>query len=541
MDGKLQSKLQTLFAIYTKNLPDKIQSIERQWQTLLINWDTTQFQNFHRDVHSLCGSAGTYGYAELSNAARQMEIFLKSLLANDTISIEQQEKITGFIEQLKLVLVEQLPKKIELFGIHSTEVSDNKLIYIVEQDKPLATELIESLNHAGYNSFCLQDIYTLNTAVVEKPPIAIILDTHFLEKTGLEEIIELQRQQPTPIQLFCIVPNSDLLPRLEAVRAGCNAFFQKPVDLFDLTQTLNQKCSVAGESYRILIIDDSESLADYYSLILSQAGMITEAISNPLQLLHKMESFRPDLLLMDVYMPECTGLELAAVLRQESRYTKIPIVFLSTEDDTLKKLSAISLGGDDFLTKPISPQHLISAVRSRAKRAGVLNYYMTTDSLTGLLNHSSILKQLDSELMHAKQKKIALSYIMVDIDNFKQINDTYGHPIGDTVIKKLATLLLVRLRSQDIIGRYGGEEFAIILPSADTRKSKEICDDLREQFSQFSFVVDEKEFFVTFSAGISGFTEQEDAQTIIEEADKALYQAKQMGRNRVIIFDKLSV
>jgi len=86
---------------------------------------------------------------------------------------------------------------------------------------------------------------------------------------------------------------------------------------------------------------------------------------------------------------------------------------------------------DDFLTKPISPQHLISAVRSRSKRANILNYYMTTDSLTGLLNHSSILKQLTIELARAKQAKVPLSFIMLDIDNFKKVNDQYGHPVGD--------------------------------------------------------------------------------------------------------------
>ena len=233
-------------------------------------------------------------------------------------------------------------------------------------------------------------------------------------------------------------------------------------------------------------------------------------------------------------MPECTGLELAAVLRQEVNHTKIPIIFLSTEEDKNKKLFAISLGGDDFLTKPISAQHLISAVRSRAKRASILNYYMTTDSLTGLLNHSSILKQLNVELLRAKQKDMPLSFIMVDIDQFKIINDTYGHPLGDVVIKKLAELFLTRLRNQDIVGRYGGEEFALILPGATIADSKKICDVLRVQFSKYGFTADDKEFFVTFSAGISCFDGVNDAASIILEADKALYKAKQMGRNRVL-------
>jgi diguanylate cyclase (GGDEF)-like protein len=537
MDTKVQKKLQDLFVLYTKNLPDKINKIQVQWQAQRNHYDKVTFHNFHRDVHSLCGSAGTYGYPELSNAARTMEVFLKSLLNADSITPEQQLKITEYLENVKVVAATP-PEKLPAFATETIVHPENKLVYIVEQDRTLVNELSEDLKHAGYRTTYIQDLYTLKMAVNERTPVAIILDTSYLNSEGIEQVLQIQKQQPVPIQLFCIVPNADLQPRLQAIRAGCNAFFQKPVDIFSLTQVLNQKCSIGTESYRILIIDDSESLASYYSLILSQAGMVTETISNPMLLLKVLEDFQPDLLLMDIYMPECTGLELASVLRQESRYTKVPIIFLSTEDDKRKQLSAMSLGGDDFLTKPISPQHLISAVRSRSKRAGALNYFMTTDSLTGLLNHSSILKRLDIELIHARQKNIPLSFVMIDIDHFKKINDTYGHPVGDIVIKKLATLLLVRLRSQDIVGRYGGEEFAVILPGASKEKSSEICNELLKQFSEFTFTADHTDFSVTFSVGISYLYERGDAHSIIEEADKALYKAKQLGRNQVVVFDK---
>ncbi|MDP1601891.1 MAG: diguanylate cyclase [Legionella sp.] len=536
MDIKVQKKLQDLFITYTKKLPEKIKNIEVQWQKQLNSYDKLTFQNFHRDVHSLCGSAGTYGYTEIGKAARVLEIFLKSLLNADSITIDQQQEIEGLIENIKKVAL-VAPEKLPVFAAVTGEIPENKLVYIVEQDINLVNKLSEDLKHAGYQAAYIPDLSTLKITVNKSIPITIILDTNYLSSEGIDEILALQKLQPEPIQLFCIVPDADLQPRLQAIRARCNAFFQKPIDIFFLTQLLNQKCSVGNESYRILIIDDSESLGSYYSLILSQAGMVTHAISNPMLLLNVLEEFQPDLLLMDIYMPQCTGLELAAVLRQENLYKKIPIIFLSTEEDKRKQLSALSLGGDDFLTKPISPQHLISAVRSRAKRAGVLNYFMTTDSLTGLLNHSSILKRLEIEIMHAKQKNIPLSFVMIDIDHFKKINDTYGHPVGDIVIKKLATLLLVRLRSQDIVGRYGGEEFAIILPGASHEKSRELCNELREQFSRFTFASDNTTFSVTFSMGISYLYDGADAQIIVDDADKALYKAKQLGRNQVVVFD----
>ncbi|WP_298626197.1 diguanylate cyclase [uncultured Legionella sp.] len=538
MNSQMQSKLDELIKNYTKNLPDKIHHIEMAWKAQRQHWDLTQFQDFHREVHSICGSSGTYGYHELGSCARQMEIYLKTVLNNELLTPEDCERIEDYLNQLKSVLARELSKKTPKLEVKQSEFVENKVVYLVEQDEDLKTHLYDSLKQIGYEPYKIQDLITLQRAVQEKNPLAIILDTYYLTESGMEQILDIQKNQLTPIQLFCILPDERLMPRLEAVRAGCHEFFQKPVDITRLTLLLNYKYSItSSDPYRILIIDDSESLAEYYALILNQAGMTARAITNPMDLLKELELFKPDLLLMDVYMPDCSGFELAAVLRQESCYTKIPIIFLSTEDDKDKKLFAISLGGDDFLTKPISPQHLISAVRARSKRASILNYYMITDSLTGLLNHSSILNQLELQLAKARQDNLELSFIMIDIDHFKKINDRFGHPVGDLVIKKLATIFLSRIRSQDNIGRYGGEEFALVLPGAKAEDAKAIADNLRELFSEYCFKSENNEFSVTFSVGISCFDGSNTAARIIEQADQALYKAKQLGRNRVVIYE----
>lgn len=537
MLDNVQNKLDMLLKIYSKNLPDKINHLETQWKELLQNWDLMRAEDFHREAHSLCGSSGTYGYSELSKVSRQLEIFLKTLLKKQVPSREEQRKVTDLLSTLQLTLAQRLPEKIADLGIKPTELSENKNVYILEQEEKLSQQIRETLKQTGYEPYLIKDWIVLAMAVEEKAPLAIIIDTDFLDEESIRLIVDLQKKQPIPFQLFCILPNGELLPRLEAIRAGCQAFFQKPIDLTHLIQVFTDKCNIyANEPYRILIIDDSKTLADYYCLILNQAGMTAQAITNPMDLLKKLETFQPNLLLMDVYMPECTGFELAAVLRQEQNYTKIPIIFLSTEEDKDKKLFALSLGGDDYLTKPIAPQHLISTIRSRSKRAGILNYYMTTDSLTGLLNHSSILRQLDLHILRAIQTDVHGTCVMIDIDGFKKINDTYGHPIGDRVIKKLANLLSTRLRLQDSVGRYGGEEFVLIIPGATIVDSKKIVNQLRVKFSQCCFTANE-DFFVTFSAGISFWDAKANASRVIEQADQSLYKAKSTGRNKVVIFD----
>ncbi|VEB38637.1 regulatory protein (GGDEF domain) [Legionella sainthelensi] len=538
MDEKIQKKLHSLFMHYRKQLPERIYSLELQWQAQLKQWDLAGFQEFHRNIHSLCGSAGTYGYLELGKTARQMEILLKNILANGKLAEEDREKITSYFNQLKSVLAhEDSPKSLGF--IAEKKSADNKLIYILEQELPLVNELRAGLQQAGYEAQLIKDITSLQNLIEKQQPIALIINTDYLNIPSLEYLVTVEKQHKGLIQLFCIVPNADLLPRLTAIRAGCVAFFQKPLDVSYMIQEINLNCtSPINAAYRILILDDSQSLAEFYSLILKQADMITRAITKPLDLLKELETFQPDLILMDIYMPECSGLELAMLLRKDRRYTKIPIIFLSTEDDKNKKLAAISLGGDDFLTKPVSPQDLVSAVRSRSNRASILNYYMTTDSLTGLLNHSSVLNRLNIEISRATQQKSSLSFVMIDIDNFKLINDTYGHPFGDAVIKKLASMLMMNLRNQDIIGRYGGEEFVLILPGANLENTQKICNNLRIQFADHAFTINDQQVHVTISIGISSVTHSHDFNDIVNYADQALYKAKQNGKNQIVVYSE---
>jgi diguanylate cyclase (GGDEF)-like protein len=210
-------------------------------------------------------------------------------------------------------------------------------------------------------------------------------------------------------------------------------------------------------------------------------------------------------------------------------------VFLSAETSLDKQLSAMSLGGDDFLIKPIQAEHLIRAVSSRAQRSRVLRSFMVRDSLTGLLNHTRTKEQLDFEVARARRQNGALSFAMIDIDHFKSVNDTYGHPVGDRVIKSLSRLLQQRLRKTDVIGRYGGEEFAVILPNTDGPSAVKVFDVIREGFAQIRQRAEREEFGVTFSCGVAPFPVYANSAALSVAADKALYQAKQGGRNRMML------
>ena len=238
-----------------------------------------------------------------------------------------------------------------------------------------------------------------------------------------------------------------------------------------------------------------------------------------------------------MYMPECSGPELAKMIRQCNRFDSIPIIYQSGEEDLDKQLKAMREGADDFLTKPVRPDALIATVRNRVARARSLKARMVRDSLTGLYNHTHIQQLLQESYTRFQRMSRHLSVVMLDIDHFKRVNDTHGHPTGDRVIKSLAMLLKQRLRKSDLIGRYGGEEFALVLLDADAAQAANVVDELRERFMKMRFQGSAGEFTCTLSAGVAECLPSDDKAGLdwIAEADLALYQAKTGGRNQVVV------
>ncbi len=263
--------------------------------------------------------------------------------------------------------------------------------------------------------------------------------------------------------------------------------------------------------------------------------MEVRVLEEPRHIIEQITAFRPELLLMDAYVFGYNGSDLAALVRQYDEWSGLPIVFLSAETDLNKQVDALNHGADDFLTKPISAIQLVSSVRARVARARTLSALLNKDSLTGLLKHASIKSATINEIARAYRQHYPVVVAMLDIDHFKNVNDTYGHAVGDVVIASVATLLRQRLRQTDIIGRYGGEEFLMVLPHCEADDGWKRLEDIREYFSRLSFRQGETEFACTLSAGMVCSFDAAEAErdSLLIIADEALYRAKRGGRNQV--------
>lgn len=412
-----------------------------------------------------------------------------------------------------------------------------KPVYLLLHDHERAERLAQQLEFFGLSAQPLTCADAFLASLAEQPPAAIVMDVDYAGPgTGLELAARAQLGQEAPIPLlFFSLHEADTPTRLAAVRAGGQAFLTGTLEASSLLEKLEAITSHAQQDpLRVLIVDDSRTQALHTERVLTGAGMLTRTLNDPIGAMAELADFQPDLIILDLYMPTCSGPELAKVIRHNDRYVSLPIIYLSAEDDLDKQLDAMSEGGDDFLTKPFRSRHLITTVRNRAARARHLKARMVRDSLTGLYNHTHILQLLEDCTYRARREGRPLSFAMLDIDHFKKINDRHGHPMGDRVIKSLALFLKQRLRKTDFIGRYGGEEFAIVMPNTSLRDAHKVLDEIRRRFAEILYPAQPKDLQCTFSAGVVQLDADLDALSMASTADEALYRAKHAGRNCVV-------
>lgn len=355
------------------------------------------------------------------------------------------------------------------------------------------------------------------------------------KKTGQEEFayISMVRASCPASQLLYLGEQRSMDSLVALMRAGIDVTIpaeEQPSMVLNCILNLVQ--TEEAEKSRVLVVEDSRVAVEVIQRTLEQHGIDTYAINDPGELLEVLESYRPDLILMDMYMPHFNGVEATRVLRQLPAYHSLPIVYVSGESEIGMQVEALRLGGDQFLGKPFNPVLLAAIVKTKIERFREIQHSTNLDGLTGLLNHTAAKSHLRNLVDHIPANDV-LTVAMIDIDHFKSINDTYGHPVGDQVIRGLAWLLKGRLRSTDLIGRYGGEEFLIALPGVSPEQAKFVINRIRKDFSTLPHAHPNGSVYATFSTGIASYPLFDTAISLTEAADSALLQAKRLGRNRV--------
>lgn len=294
------------------------------------------------------------------------------------------------------------------------------------------------------------------------------------------------------------------------------------------------------KSMKVLIIDDDVDSLAIAKLRLKKDGYILVSAGDGVEGLARAREDDPDLILLDVQMPGKSGYEVCEDLKSDPHLCNIPVIFLSAADDISEKVKGLDLGAVDYVTKPFDIFELKARVRAalRTKRLqDLLLMYGEVDSLTEIYNRRVLMERLQQEWDRSLRSNIVFSFIMTDIDNFKNVNDTYGHPVGDDVLERIAYTLKKSVRSGDIVGRYGGEEFGIIMVNSTAQEACVAADRYRQEIEKIVFKAKKKSFSVTSSFGVADSSGKDSSDKLVAAADSAMYEAKESGRNKVCSAD----
>ena len=421
---------------------------------------------------------------------------------------------------------------------------EQRKVYHLSDGNPLACEVDQKIEAAGYELTLLDSVAELKEVLAAFAPHLVVVDAPFqsaLETIG--EMIKAARARLSHrLSLLTFSTSGELSVRLRAMRAGADTFLELPTQSGDVMTRIGELLDAdSADPFRVLIVEDDRSQAIFAESILRKAGMSTCAVTDPLAALDQLDTFKPELILMDLYMPNCDGMELTAIIREREAFITTPIVFLSGEHDEEKHFEALNAGGDDFLSKPIRPKHLISAVTNRARRARALGRRAQTqnprDPVTGLYERAHVLDQLNSLLTREDQTEQSGGLLYAEIDGAGQIRERVGLTIFDALLNQVGAFIASHIEGKDLATRYGDTSFALLSHTGDEAALTRLASELRDRTAREVFEHEGKTLTVGLSFGICTFAAGlGDAGDMLNAAERAMADARAPGGNHIGVF-----
>lgn len=311
---------------------------------------------------------------------------------------------------------------------------------------------------------------------------------------------------------------------------------------------------------KILIVDDSKVEIKIIRRLLHDEYEIIEA-NNGRQAIELANEASPDLILLDIIMPQIDGFSVCKIIKEHEDTAHIPVIFITAVSDNNNIVKGFEVGGQDYITKPFCARELCARIKVhldlKKSKEALQNYAAElenknlelngllkkleraamSDFVTGLINRRCMTQKIKAQIAGNKRNHQISTIILADIDNFKKVNDTYGHDCGDLALKSVADLMKAGLREEDVIARWGGEEFLLMLPNTNLAGGYNVAEKIRVAVEKNVFNYYEKEFFLTITLGVAELLPPLGIDDSIKRADEALYKGKEASKNCVVVTD----
>lgn len=525
---------------YKDRLPEIVRGLSASVRTARDSDGPTSdaFQEARLRAHSLRGTAGSYGFFRVSEAAGRLESALRDV---DAAASEARppawEHVLGALDATLHAASAETPSDPQ-YGPTSAPGAVAIRVLVVDADPQFRELVAEAGRHQLIEVTGAPTVQSALALARANRFEGVVLDA----RVGPAETFDLARQlralpgcESLPIAF--VSADTSIRTRIEAVHAGATLYLRKPLDLDTLATALRDlTCEVQDVRPRALVVDDDPAFGSSVADLLRSHGIDVRALTDPRAALNAVEYFRPDVLLLDAVMPVVGGLDLCRILRTTPSFRTLPILLVSSKTDVETRIQAFEAGADDCISKPLVPQELLARVRGRIERQRLLRDRAERDSLTGLLLRGPVVDALLAKLADAQRKGSVLSVAIIDLDGFKEVNDTYGHLAGDRVLTTLGRLLATRFRGEDVRGRWGGEEFLVAFPGEPSEVAEGLVLRVLRELRELRFTGDRGEpFHITFSGGVATYPDAGlTVEALLRTADRRLYRAKRLGKNRVV-------
>lgn len=521
-------------AIWVKSLPhvrEQLDVLERAAMALMDHSITDELRlEAEREAHRLAGSAGSFGFVGASPMARELEYLFQSA---DPDPRRAAELALALRQQLD---TESLPAPPRLDIVDEEDEDLEARVLIVDDDETLAEALQAALAERRLPARTASTLQEARKALKKEKLEAILLDIGLGKENGLDLLDDVAKKKGARPAVFVMTISDQFTDRVEAVRRGARTFLQKPMPPGEIAEAVRTLLEyTAPEKPRVLAVDDDKSITMLMKALLKKAGFTPSTLNDPLKFWEALKESKPDVVLLDYDMPEVTGLDLLRVLRSDPKWQSLPVIFITSRNDSETLTTTFESGADDFIGKPIVNAEVVARIKNRLERSRLIRQMAETDYLTGLMNRVTCEETLRFYEKLAERYSQPLSIALLDIDSFIAINEEHGLAAGDHVLRGFANLLRTTFRGEDVLARWTGAHFIIGMYGMGRTDAVHRLGEMLEGMQQRTRMHPPKDGIeITFSAGVAQFgADGRDFRAVLKSAQAALEQAREAGGARI--------
>jgi diguanylate cyclase (GGDEF)-like protein len=526
--------MNTIWNEVKETVAQRVATVERAVALLLQNKLNQELrQQAEQEIHKLAGSLGMFGADQGSRLAQEIEPLFQKGRSLSHHEVQQLSKLVAALRQeLQHLDANSVTNEQQAATSISEPIDQRPWLLIVSSNSTLIVQLQKESSSWGLRVQVIANPVTAREQISETHPDIVLLDfAAAASANNLMLLSELSACTP-PVPTLVLTEQDKLIDRVKIARLG-GRWLQQPVTAPQILEAINQALQQARpKQARVLVVDDDVQVLGALQRLLIPWGLHVSVLDNPLSFLDILEANPPNLLILDIEMPHISGIELCQVVRNDSRWSDLPILFLTAHTDAETMHQVFAVGADDYVSKPIVGPELVARIFNRLERTHFLKSLAEIDALTGIANRRKSTTALTQLLQWCDQCQQPFCLALIELAHLRNINQQYGHAVGDEVLARFGELLRRSFCNEDIVGRWGGAEFVVGMPGMTETEGIQRILDFQQSWQQFKFEVDGASLQVSLNMKVVPHPQDgADLQLLYQAARSRLNEAENMTRS----------